>query len=131
MKRVRVAAAVILQAGQVFLAKRKMSAHQGGLWEFPGGKVELGETPELALQRELLEEVGIEMQSAEHFISIPFEYPDKSLLLDIFIVTDYKNAPWGKEGQLTKWAKIDELRRLDFPAANHVIIDKLCAEYPL
>jgi 8-oxo-dGTP diphosphatase len=129
MKQVHVAAAVILKSDKVFIAKRSQTAHQGGLWEFPGGKVEVGETAEQALKRELLEEIGIEINGALHFIAIPFEYPDKSVLLDVFLVTDFMHDPWGKEGQVTQWFDIEELKLLSFPAANRVIIDRLCKEF--
>jgi 8-oxo-dGTP diphosphatase len=128
MKQVHVAAAVILKNDKVFIAKRSQAAHQGGLWEFPGGKVEVGETAQQALKRELLEEIGIEINDAKHFIAIPFQYSDKSVLIDVFLVTDFMRDPWGKEGQLTQWSDIEELKRLSFPEANKVIIDRLCEE---
>ena len=109
----------------VFLAKRLADAHQGGLWEFPGGKVEPGESAEQALVRELDEELGIEITAIEPFISVPFNYPDKSVLLEVFTVTAFAGVPFGREGQETAWVALTELSKLQFPAANLPIIEKI------
>ncbi|MEH6445542.1 MAG: 8-oxo-dGTP diphosphatase MutT [Oceanospirillaceae bacterium] len=130
MKKIHVVASVVFNStGQVFLTKRALKAHQGGLWEFPGGKVEADESCFCALQRELLEELGIEINSAEAFISIPFEYPDKAILLDVFTVDDYQGEPWGKEGQQGAWFALADLAQLQFPAANEPILEKLRLVY--
>ncbi|MFT5709218.1 MAG: 8-oxo-dGTP diphosphatase [Oceanospirillaceae bacterium] len=130
MKKIHVVAAVIFNStGQVYLTKRPLKVHQGGLWEFPGGKVEVGESQLVALHRELLEELGIEINSAKAFISIPFEYPDKAILLDVFTVDDYQGEPWGKEGQQGAWFALADLAQLEFPAANKPILEKLRLTY--
>lgn len=130
MKQVHVAAAVILDKDhRVFLAKRPDNLHQGGKWEFPGGKLEEQETPLQALQRELQEELGIDIQAADSFVQVAFDYPDKSVLLDVYTVRRFSGEPWGKEGQQTAWVSMDELIGLDFPAANMPIIDKLKIEF--
>ena len=126
MKQVKVAAAVILDEQQrIFLAKRPQNVHQGGKWEFPGGKLEQDETALQALKRELFEELGIEINDAEEFLQISHQYPDKSVVLNVFIVCDYLGEPWGKEGQLTMWAKGAEIQNLDFPAANAEIVEEI------
>lgn len=126
MKVVQVAAAVILdQQQQVFLAKRPQEVHQGGKWEFPGGKLEVGESAYQALKRELQEEIGIDINTAQEFLEISHQYSDKSVVLTVFIVSDYQGQPWGREGQQTIWRKADELAALDFPAANAEIVEKL------
>ena len=130
MKTIQVAAAVIFDAaGRIFLAKRLKNAHQGGLWEFPGGKIEAHETPVEALKRELAEELGIEIVSAEPFICIAFDYPDKAVVLEVFTVTGFQGEPWGREGQQTGWFELPELTGLDFPAANLRILEKLQLTY--
>lgn len=126
MKQVNVAAAVILDDQQrIFLAKRPQAVHQGGKWEFPGGKLEKEETPFQALKRELFEELGIDVCKAEDFLQISHQYPDKAVVLTVFIVSEYIGQPWGKEGQQTMWAIGSELESLEFPAANIEIIEKL------
>lgn len=125
---IHVAAAVILDSsGHIFVAKRLADAHQGGLWEFPGGKLESGERAEQALIRELEEELGIGIAAPEPFISIPFCYPDKSVFLEVFKVTEFTGEPFGKEGQETAWVTVAELQNLQFPAANLPILEKITA----
>ena len=129
IKQIHVAAAVILDnRGNIFLAKRLSGTHQGGLWEFPGGKVELDESAEQALERELYEELDIRISSAKRFISIPFDYPDKSILLDVFTVNQFEGTPFGKEGQETAWVDLAVIANLEFPEANQPIVAKIVSE---
>ncbi len=123
MKRVHVAAAVIRgQDGRILLAKRPDHLHQGGLWEFPGGKVESGESVRVALARELKEELGIELQSARPLIKVRHDYPDKQVLLDVWEVSSFSGEPHGAEGQPLSWAAPRELGNYQFPAANLPIV---------
>ena len=123
MKPVHVAAAVIRgQDGRILLAKRPLEKHQGGLWEFPGGKVEAGETVEAALKRELLEEIGIEITACEPLIQVPYHYPDKFVLLDVWEVTGFTGVPTGREGQPLEWVAAKRLDEYEFPAANKPIV---------
>lgn len=118
-----VAAAVIEDHdGRILLARRPVHLHQGGLWEFPGGKVEPGEDVRIALERELAEELGIKVTRAVPLIRIPYEYPDRRVLLDVWRVTAFENTPHGAEGQTIRWVEPAELRDYDFPAANSPII---------
>jgi len=129
IKQVHVAAAVILDnRGNIFLSKRLSGVHQGGLWEFPGGKVEQGESVEQALERELYEELDIKISSTQPFISIPFDYPDKSILLDVFTVNQFDGVPFGKEGQETTWVELAAITHLEFPEANQPIVAKIISE---
>lgn len=123
---VHVAVAVIQDShGQYFIAKRPLESHQGGLWEFPGGKVENNETVLDALKRELYEEVGITLIHADPLIKIHHNYTDKSVLLDVWKVDDFSGTAFGKEGQETCWINKDELSSYDFPVANLPIIKSL------
>jgi 8-oxo-dGTP diphosphatase len=123
LKRIHVAAAVIRGAdGQVLLAKRPQDKHQGGLWEFPGGKVEEGEAVELALARELEEELGIRVGAARPLIQVHHDYPDKQVLLDVWEVSAFSGEPHGAEGQALAWATERELLDYEFPAANQPIV---------
>ena len=123
MKRVHVAAAVIRGAdGRILIAKRADTQHQGGLWEFPGGKLEEGETPRAGLARELKEELGITVLDARPLIKISHDYPDKHVLLDVWEVMQFSGEPKGIEGQPLAWVASRELRNYDFPEANHPIV---------
>ena len=130
MKKIKVAAGVIFNSNkQVFLAKRADKADQGGLWEFPGGKLEPLETSVEALTRELDEELGIEVLNAEPLMQISFDYPTKTVQLDVFTVFEYQGEPWGREGQKTAWYELSELVNLSFPEANKAILAKLLAKF--
>ncbi|MGL4318493.1 MAG: Nudix family hydrolase [Pseudomonas sp.] len=123
MKRVHVAAAVIRGAdGRVLIAKRAADQHQGGLWEFPGGKVEEGEAVQAALARELEEELGIRVSAARPLIQVQHDYPDKQVLLDVWEVSAFSGEPHGAEGQPLAWATPRELEDYEFPAANQPIV---------
>lgn len=124
--RIHVAAAVILAADQrILIARRPEHKHQGGLWEFPGGKVEPDETVAAALHRELREELAISVQSAEPFLEVRHDYADKAVLLDVWWVRAFSGQPQGNEGQPLQWVTVAELINYAFPAANQPIIDAL------
>ncbi len=120
---VHVAAAVIVDdAGRVLLARRAPHRHQGGLWEFPGGKVESHETARVALARELYEEVGIIVESARPLIRLRHDYPGRTVLLDVWRVQAFNGEPHGREGQPVEWVAVEELTTREFPAANPSIV---------
>lgn len=117
-----VAAAVFNAEGDVLIARRPPHVHQGGLWEFPGGKLEPGETPREALARELEEELGIEVQQARPLIQVQYDYPDKSVFLDVWQVDRFRGTPHGREGQPVEWLPREALTSRAFPAANAPIV---------
>ena len=120
---VHVAVAVVQNKhGQYFIAKRPKETHQGGLWEFPGGKVESNETVLEALKRELFEEIGITLIQADPLIQIHHNYSDKSVLLDVWRISTFSGKAFGKEGQETCWINKNEFPLYSFPAANLPII---------
>lgn len=127
MKQVHVAVGVVLRDGQVFLTRRHQDAHQGGKWEFPGGKVENNETVAQALSRELNEEISIDVLACTPFMEITHDYGDKKVKLDIFLVEQFNGEPNSAEGNEQQWCNIKSLADLDFPAANGVIVEKLMA----
>lgn len=132
MKRVHVAAAVIRGSdGRILLAKRADTQHQGGLWEFPGGKVEDGEGVRAALSRELEEELGIQVTAARPLIKVQHDYIDKQVLLDVWEVSSFTGEPHGAEGQPLAWAAPRDLVDYEFPLANQPIVAaaRLPAEY--
>ncbi len=120
---IHVAVGVILSTtGKILISKRPDHVHQGGLWEFPGGKVDAGETVEVALARELSEELGVRPLVIKPLIEIHHDYPDKSVLLDVWYVTQFDGEPKGNEGQAIRWVDRSELGNYQFPAANQPII---------
>lgn len=122
-KVIHVAAAIIIdRRGRILIAKRDASRHQGGLWEFPGGKVETGESVERALVRELDEELGIQVVAARQQIRVAHHYPDKSVLLDVWRVERFDGEAHGREGQPVRWVEPSELVDYAFPAANKPIV---------
>ncbi len=120
-----VAAGVIMRDGQVLLSRRHQHAHQGGLWEFPGGKLEHAESAEQALTRELREELGLVVRRARPMMKVEHDYGDKKVLLDIWWVLDFDGEASGQEGQLVQWCSLAGLADLNFPAANKFIVDEI------
>lgn len=123
-RRVHVAAAAIFSddGQEVLLARRPSTVDQGGLWEFPGGKLAPYETGFVALQRELYEELGVTIDRAQPLIRVHHEYSDKHVLLDVWQVRVFSGEPYGREGQAVRWVKLDELFNYPFPAANLPIL---------
>ncbi len=122
-KALQVAVGVVRNAdGHILLTQRAKQAHQGGLWEFPGGKLEPGETVVEALRRELREEVGIAIEEATPLIKIHHHYPDLEVLLDVWRVDGFSGEACACEGQAMLWVAPADLNRYDFPAANRPII---------
>jgi len=117
-----VVAAVIAHRGSILIARRPDGLHQGGLWEFPGGKVEKGESAREALSRELEEEVGIAVRHARRLIGVRHQYPDRDVFLDVWWVDDFAGRPHGREGQPLRWVAPSDLNDYEFPAANGPIV---------
>lgn len=129
MTAIHVAVAVIINDDkQVLLALRQKHQHQGGLWEFPGGKVEAEESIFDALVRETKEELAVTVITAKPLIKIAHDYSDKSVVLDVWCVDEFAGTPQGREGQRLRWSTISDLTADDFPAANVAIIDALRQE---
>ncbi|MCF6434934.1 MULTISPECIES: 8-oxo-dGTP diphosphatase MutT [Pseudoalteromonas] len=128
-KIVNVAVGVIMKNRHVFVSKRAEHQHQGGLWEFPGGKVEAQESIFHALKRELAEEVNITVNSSQALMRIEHDYGDKHVCLDIHLVEDFSGEAKGLEGQLCQWVAIENLHELSFPEANREIVSKLQSDF--
>lgn len=123
---VHVAVGVIVDNQQrLLIARRPQHAHQGGLWEFPGGKVEAGESVQQALARELHEELGIQASGFRPLLEIRHDYGDKAVLLDVWWVEAFRGEACGQEGQPVRWVSAAELAGLAFPAANRAIIEAI------
>jgi len=124
--KIHVAVGVVRNKEQQYLiSKRLMELHQGGLWEFPGGKVELGETVYTALCRELREELSITVKHASPLIKISHQYSDKHVLLDVWLVDEYDGIAKSQLQQSLEWVSLSELNNYAFPEANQAIIKSL------
>ena len=113
--------------GRVLLSRRHPESHQGGLWEFAGGKLEAGETPEQALSRELMEELGIRPGPLRPLLKVQHDYGDRRVLLDVWTLESFTGTPEGLEGQALAWVEPAELERYEFPPANRPIVEALLA----
>ena len=122
-QRLHVVAAVIRNTQQqVLLALRPADKHQGGLWEFPGGKCKTDENPQQALSRELHEELGIVIADPQPLIQVRHDYPDLQVLLDVYEVRHFTGQAHGAEGQEVRWVAAHGLADYQFPAANRSIV---------
>jgi 8-oxo-dGTP diphosphatase len=111
--------------GRILIARRPRHLHQGGLWEFPGGKIAEGEDVVTALARELQEEVGITITQTQPLITIEHDYGDKQVCLNVHRVTRFEGIAHGREGQPIEWVTVAELNAFEFPAANRGIINAM------
>ena len=120
---IEVAAGILADArGRVLLMRRLPGKHLAGLWEFPGGKLERGETIEQALARELREELGIEVRACAPLISIPWRYPEKTVRLHALRVTAWSDEPRAREGHPLRWVPVDEMEVAQMPPADAPIV---------
>jgi len=123
LNRIHVVVGVIIDRNEnILLTKRSPDAHQGGLWEFPGGKLEPGETSRVALNRELQEELGIVVDKARPLIKFHHDYAECSVLLDVWLINEWHGDISGREEQEHKWVPVSDLKTIDFPAANQIIV---------
>lgn len=126
---VRVAVGLVIQNQCVLIAKRHDHQHQGGLWEFPGGKIEAGETALAALKRELKEEVDLDVLVAEPVLTVDHSYPDKTVSLLVFNVTQFKGEARHCEGQALQWLPLNALHTVVVPKANKKIVEYIMTRF--
>ena len=121
------AVALIDVDGRVLIAKRPDNKEMGGMWEFPGGKVEKGETPEITLVRELEEELGIDTQTSclAPFSFASHRYDDFHLVMPLFLCRVWRGIPRPLEGQTLKWVCPSHLSKYDMPPADIHLISML------
>jgi len=113
------------RAGRALIAQRPEGKHQAGWWEFPGGKLHAAETPLEALTRELREELGIEVDSAEPLLTYRHDYPERIVELHVWCVLAFTGDPIGVEGQALRWSPIDELLETGLLPADRPIVAAL------
>ena len=119
-----VLAAIVERHGRFLLTRRLKGTHLADLWEFPGGKCEPGETHEVCLKRELLEELGVGSEIGEEILVTEHAYPERTVRLH-FRRCELRGEPQPLLGQAMRWATRDELTSIDFPAADRELIDLL------
>jgi 8-oxo-dGTP diphosphatase len=124
---IEVSAGLIFRSGKILITQRHAGAHLGGLWEFPGGKREAGETFEECLVRELREELGIEVEVGELLESLTHAYPEKTVVLKFFRCRWKQNEPRALDCLDLKWVTAGELRAYEFPAADARLLARLQA----
>ncbi|MGV3772609.1 MAG: 8-oxo-dGTP diphosphatase MutT [Verrucomicrobiales bacterium] len=122
---IEVAAGLVFRRGKLLLAQRRDGDHLGGLWEFPGGKLEQGESCEECLQRELREELGIEVEVGELLNEVIHCYPEKTVHLKFFRCSWKANEPQPIQCQNLTWVSRKELKNYAFPAADAQLIQEL------
>jgi 8-oxo-dGTP diphosphatase len=122
-----VAGALFDAAGRVLIAQRPEGKHMAGGWEFPGGKVDEGESALAALRRELREELGIEVHAAEPLIGYEHRYPERRILLDLWLVTRFTGEPQPLDAPALRWVRVDELEAAGLLAADRPMIPALRA----
>ncbi|AKL13654.1 TPA: 8-oxo-dGTP diphosphatase MutT [Kluyvera intermedia] len=128
MKILQIAVGIIRNSqGEIFITQRAADAHMANKWEFPGGKIEEGETPEQAVVRELHEEVGINAGAVTLFDKLEYHFPDRHITLWFYLIEQWEGEPWGKEGQPGRWVHQTQLLAEEFPPANEPVISKLAS----
>ena len=126
--RIRVVAGILTnQDGEILIADRVRSRSMKDCWEFPGGKLTDGESPETALDRELGEELGIHVVKATHFHYIEHDYADLSVAIDFFLIDEWQGEPQGCEGQQIQWVSKSRLGEQRLLPADAPVIEALLA----
>jgi len=123
--RVDVVAAIIRKDGKILITQRLDNVHLARLWEFPGGKVEAGESLQMALQREIQEELGIKIRVNDEFLTLDYDYPTKSVRLHFFNCTVLEGDPRPIDVADLRWVKPHALGNYRFPPADAELIAKL------
>ena len=125
LKTIEVSAALIFRGGKLLITQRHATSHVGGLWEFPGGKREAGETFEQCLVREIREELGVEISVGQLFEEVRHDYPEKSVHLKFFLCKLVSGEPQAIDCAAVKWVDKGGLDAHEFPAADGRLLERL------
>ncbi len=125
LKPIRTVVGILKRDNKILVAERPDNKPYAGYWEFPGGKIEENESSNAALIRELHEELGIRVISAQPWFEHTHAYPDKIVLLEMWLVTEFLGEPHGKENQTLQWATFPELVALRLLEGNWAIIERI------
>jgi mutator protein MutT len=123
--RITVVAAIIRRGQEILISRRPQGVHLAGLWEFPGGKVETGESLESALEREIIEELGVEIDVLHETFRIAHEYPSRTVQLHFFECLIRKGEPAAIEVDSLRWVAPQDLDQYTFPEADKELVDRL------
>jgi len=122
-----VTAAVVERDGRFLVTRRQDGVHLEGYWEFPGGKLEAGESHAGGLRREMREELDVDVVVGREILAVSHAYADRTVELH-FYACDVAGEPAPRLGQQMRWVTRDEMRALPFPPADEALIEKLVAE---
>lgn len=122
-KALHVVAGVVVRDGLVLVARRLPGGYHGGLWEFPGGKVEEGEDPRQALARELMEELGVGVSVGERLAMVEWRYPHRTILLDVYRCDIHSGVPVAIECAEVAWVAAEALSALPMPEADGPVVE--------
>ena len=126
MAPIHVAAGILRDTrGRILISERMGDSPFAGLWEFPGGKIDSGESPSDALRRELAEELGICIEDYRHLMSVKHQYDDRIVLLDFYLVSGWQGKPAGREGQGLRWQRLDAMDAEQLLPADAPVLETL------
>lgn len=125
MSVIDVAAGLVFENGRLLITQRPPGSHLAGLWEFPGGKLEAGETFEAALVRELREELGIEVEVGREFCRVQHAYPQREVRLCFLVCRIASGTPTPIGCSAVVWVGPDDLGRFEFPEADRQLLEQL------
>ena len=122
---IHVAAGLIWKEGRMLITKRPEGKHLGGMWELPGGKKENHETLKMCLEREIKEELGMDIQAEKLILTVQHEYDKRLVILHLFECSCHEGSPRPLEGQEIKWVNPKDLKRYTFPPPDQKIFEFL------
>lgn len=126
-KRIRVVAGILQHGDQVLITDRRRSASMRDYWEFPGGKLKPGETTAVALERELDEELGVQVRDTEYLLTLEHDYPELAVRIDFFVVQRWLGEPAGREGQALRWVETRDLYKEKLLPADAPVVETLAS----
>ena len=121
-------AVIVNEQQEILIDKRLPTGVMANMWEFPGGKIEAGETPQICIQREIKEELGVDVKIDRHLIDITHPYPEFTVTLSVYLCQIISGNPQPLECAEVRWVKVAQLGDFEFPEANQDIISAIETE---